>query len=103
MLPHDEAPCGRPGDGPGDRPPALSVLRVLDGSGDRTVQWDRDRLAAGDPEAQAAVREAERIFAQARARGARAFRVLPGRPAERLDQLDPQADQTIVIPPMVGG
>ena len=81
----------------------ISTMRVLDATGDSTVRWDRERLAAGDPEARAAVEEAERIFAQARARGAQAFRLRPGQPAERLEQLDRQAQDILVIPPMVGG
>jgi hypothetical protein len=78
-------------------------MRVMDGSGDRQIQWDREQLAAGDPDAQAAVEMAERILQDARARGAQAFRLRPGRPAERLERLDPQAEQVIVIPPTVGG
>jgi len=38
-----------------------------------------------------------------RARGAVAFRVHPGALAERLEALDPMADETVLIPPMVGG
>ncbi len=86
-----------------DRPSVTSVLRILDASGDTAVHWNRERVAAGDPEAMAAVWEAERIFAAARARGAQGFRVRPGEPAERLEQFDPQAKEILVIPPMVGG
>ena len=81
----------------------MPTLRVLNRSGDHRITWNAERLAQGDPEAQAAVREAERIFAQERARGAVAFRVRPGVPAERLEALDPLADDTVLIPPMVGG
>jgi hypothetical protein len=49
------------------------------------------------------VREAERIFAQQRARGATAFRLLPGRPAERLDSFDPQAEHIVLVPRVAGG
>jgi hypothetical protein len=83
--------------------PSLSILRVLNGRGDTSVQWDRDGVAAGDPEALAAVAEAERIFAHARANGAVAFRFRPGQPAERVDTFDPQAAEVLVIPAMVGG
>ena len=85
------------------RPPAMSVLHILDSSGDTPIYWDRERLAAGDPQARAAVEEAERIFAQARARGAQAFRLTKGQPAERLERLDRQAEEILVIPQMVGG
>jgi hypothetical protein len=81
----------------------MATLRVLNGGGDRRITWSTEALARGDAEAQAAVREAERIFAHERARGAVAFRVLPGAPAERLEALDPQAEDTVLIPPMVGG
>jgi hypothetical protein len=81
----------------------VSTLRVLSVSGDERVSWDADAVHRGDPEAQAAVREAERIFAAERKRGATAFRVAPGAQPERIDALDPQADEIIVIPPMAGG
>jgi hypothetical protein len=79
------------------------TLHVLNGSGDTRVSWDRVRLAAGDPEAQAAVAEAERIFARARASGAQAFRLQPNAPAERLTAFDANATEVVLIPPMVGG
>jgi len=81
----------------------MATLRVLNRSGDRRVTWSPERLVQGDPEAEAVVREAERIFARERERGAVAFRVRPGAPAERLDALDPFAEDTILIPHMVGG
>jgi hypothetical protein len=81
----------------------VSVLRILDGSGDTHVSWDRDGVAAGDPEAMAAVREAERIFEKARAGGAAAFQIMPHGPARRLDRFDPEAKEVLVIPAMVGG
>jgi len=81
----------------------VSILRVLNGRGDTSIQWDRDRLAANDPDAVAAVAEAERIFARARAGGAMAFRVRPGAPAERIDEFDATAQEVLVIPAMVGG
>jgi hypothetical protein len=81
----------------------LSVLRVLNGSGDTSVSWDPDRVAAGDPEAQAAVREAERIFHKARADGAQAFQVMPHAPTRRVEQFNPEAEEVLLIPPMVGG
>ncbi len=81
----------------------MPTLRILNRSGDQRISWDGERLARGDPEAQAAVREAESIFARERARGAVAFRVRHGATAERLDALDPLAEDTVLIPPMVGG
>ncbi len=80
-----------------------AVLRILNGSGDTCVSWDPERLAAADPEAEAAVREAERLFAAARAGGAVAFRIVSDKPATRLDTFDPNAEEILVIPAMVGG
>jgi hypothetical protein len=81
----------------------MSVLRVLNGSGDTSIRWDPERVAVADPEALAAVAEAERIFKKARSSGALAFTVSPGRPAERINEFDPNASEVLVIPAMVGG
>ena len=67
----------------------MGMLRVISKRGDDRVQWNELDAQAGDPEAIAAIREAERIFAEERARGATAFRVEPGKPVERLEQFDP--------------
>ena len=45
------------------------MLRVMSRRGDDRVNWDQQKVLAGDLEAIAAVREAERIFAQERAKG----------------------------------
>ncbi|MGN6810714.1 MAG: hypothetical protein ACTHMP_07550, partial [Thermomicrobiales bacterium] len=76
----------------------MSTLRVLSHLGDSAISWDAERAATGDEEAQAAVHEAERIFAAERARGATAFRTVPGRPAERIDRFDPEADEIVMVP-----
>lgn len=81
----------------------MSTLHVLNGHGDERVSWSAQDLDRGDPEARAAVREAERIFELERRRGATAFRVAPGSVAERIETLDPHADEIVVIPPMAGG
>ena len=81
----------------------MGMLRVISKRGDDRVQWDELSAQAGDPEAIAAIREAERIFAQERVRGATAFRVETGKPAERIEQFDPQAEQIILVPRVVGG
>ena len=64
------------------------------------------RVAAGWREPfvlAAAVREAERIFQEQQARGATAFRVAPDKPAERIDEFDPRADEIIMVPRVAGG
>jgi hypothetical protein len=83
--------------------PRVSVLRILNGSGDTSISWDPDRLAASDPEAEAAVHEAERLFAEARANGAVAFRIDADRAATRLKEFDATAEEILVVPAMVGG
>jgi hypothetical protein len=50
-----------------------------------------------------AIKEAERIFAEQRAKGATAVKVMPGKPAERLDRFDPEAQEIVMIPRVVGG
>jgi hypothetical protein len=79
------------------------MLRVMSRRGDDRVTWDDQKVIAGDPEATAAVREAERIFAQERAKGATAFRIDPGKPAERIEQFDRTAEQIVLVPRVVGG
>ncbi len=81
----------------------MGMLRVISKRGDERMLWNEQDALAGDPEAIAAIREAERIFADERARGATAFRLDPGKPVERLEQFDPQAEQIILVPRVVGG
>lgn len=81
----------------------MAILRVLSAAGDTRHEWDVAGMERGDKEAMAAVREAERIFARQRARGATAFWVRPGRPAERLDRFDPQAEHIVLVPRVAGG
>ena len=81
----------------------MGMLRVMSRRGDDRVNWDQQKLLAGDLEAMAAVREAERIFAQERAKGATAFRVEPGKPIQRIDTFDETAEQIVLVPRVVGG
>ena len=81
----------------------MGILRVMSRRGDDRVTWDQQKASIGDLEAVAAVREAERIFAQERAKGATAFRVSPGKPAERIEQFDATAEQIVLVPRVVGG
>lgn len=79
------------------------MLRVMSRRGDDRITWDEQKVQAGDPEAVAAIKEAERIFAQERARGATAFRAEPGKPIEHIDKFDPTAEQIVMVPRVVGG
>jgi hypothetical protein len=81
----------------------VGMLRVMSRRGDDRVTWDEQKILAGDPEATAAIREAERIFAQERAKGATAFRMDPGKPAQRIDEFDRTAEQIVLVPRVVGG
>ena len=81
----------------------MARLRVISWRGDSTYEWDPQRVAVGEPESEAAVREAERIFREERARGATAFRVLPGELGEKIDTFDPNAEQIVMIPRVAGG
>jgi len=81
----------------------VGMLRVMSRRGDDRVTWDQQKVLAKDSEALAAVREAERIFAQERAKGATAFRIDQGKPAERIDHFDHTAEQIVLVPRVVGG
>ena len=75
----------------------MGKLRILSKLGDTTVAWDEKTGA------EEAVREAERIFNQERARGGTAFKVTPANPAERIETFDPQAEQIVMVPRIAGG
>lgn len=79
------------------------MLRVMSRRGDDRITWEEQKVVAGDPEAIAAIREAERIFAQERSKGATAFRIDPGKPIQRIDQFDATAEQIVMVPRVVGG
>ncbi|HEV2238101.1 MAG TPA: hypothetical protein VGR57_15680 [Ktedonobacterales bacterium] len=81
----------------------MSMLRVMSRRGDDRITWDVRQVEAGDAEAVAAVREAERIFAEQRARGATAFRVDAGQAPVRMDEFDRTAEQIVLVPRVVGG
>jgi hypothetical protein len=69
--------------------------------GDDRVAWDATKV--DDPEALAAVREAERIFEEERKKGATAFKVEAGKPVERIEKFDRTAEQIVIVPRVVGG
>lgn len=79
---------------------SVHEMRILSSRGDIVVEWDTGVNA----EAQAAIREAERLFDEHRAKGATAFRVdKPGQSATRLDVFDRTAPRIVVVPRIVGG
>ncbi|HTK07798.1 MAG TPA: hypothetical protein VL485_11560 [Ktedonobacteraceae bacterium] len=79
------------------------MLRVMSRRGDDRVTWDEQKVLAGESDAVAAVREAEKIFAQERAKGATAFKVETGKPIQRIEQFDATAEQIVMVPRVVGG
>jgi uncharacterized protein YjiK len=81
----------------------MGMLRVMSRRGDDRVVWDLKKLEVNDPEAVAAIREAERIFNEERTRGATAFKVEPGKPVERIEKFDRTAEQILIVPRVVGG
>lgn len=81
----------------------MGMLRVMSRRGDDRVAWDKTLVEIGDPEAIAAVREAERIFAEQRMQGATAFKVQTGQAPVRIDQFDETAEQIVLVPRVVGG
>jgi len=89
--------------------------------GDDRLAWDEQKVLEGDPEAIAAVKEAERIFEEERRKGATAFVVQTGKPAQqsgaasgaaavpvqperprRIEEFDPTVD-IIMVPRVIGG
>jgi len=81
----------------------VGMLRVMSRRGDDRIMWDPKRVEINDPEAVAAIKEAERIFNESRTRGATAFKVEPGKSVERIENFDPAAEQIVVVPRVVGG
>lgn len=81
----------------------MGMLRVMSRRGDDRLTWDMEQVEVGDPEAVAAVREAERIFNEQRARSATAFKVSTGQAPVRIDQFDRTAEQIVIVPRVVGG
>lgn len=79
------------------------MLRVMSRRGDDRLTWDEQKIQMGDPEAVAAIREAERIFEQERAKGSTAFLVSDGKPIQRIDKFDATAEQIVLVPRVVGG
>jgi hypothetical protein len=81
----------------------MGMLRVMSASGDKMLNWDERRAEMGDLEALAAVREAERILKEEQAKGGTAFTIKPGKPAEKIDHFDKEADQIVIVPRIAGG
>ncbi|MFI5273849.1 MAG: hypothetical protein ACHQ4H_12520 [Ktedonobacterales bacterium] len=82
----------------------MGMLRMLSRQGDTQITWDSAAVRSGDPAAMAAIEAAERIFAAERERGATAFVVRgAGAPPVRIEQLDREAEEIILVPSIIGG
>src|SRR5260370_13085594 len=81
----------------------MGMLRLMPRKGDERIMWDNNKASTNDLEALAAIREAERIFNEERARGATAFKVESGKTVERLEAFDRTAEQIVMVPRVVGG
>ena len=82
------------------------VIRVMCHLGDVATTWETGPDVETDEEAQAAIREAERIFREARLRGDVAFIVEPGKTPEKLETWDQKAidaPENVITPRLVGG
>ncbi|MBO0781205.1 MAG: hypothetical protein J2P37_20485 [Ktedonobacteraceae bacterium] len=81
----------------------MGMLRIMSRRGDDRIIWDNARAEANDPEALAAIKEAERIFSEERRKGSTVFKVEPGKPAQRIESFDRTAEQIVIVPRVVGG
>ena len=79
------------------------MLRIMSRRGDDRITWDSQKVEANDPEAMAAIEEAERIFKKACQEGATAFKVESESTVERIDKFDRTAEQIVIVPRVVGG
>ena len=81
----------------------MGMLRLMSRRGDDRITWDYQRVIANDPDAMAAIEEAERIFEKARQEGATAFKAESSSTVERIDKFDRTAEQIIIVPRVIGG
>jgi hypothetical protein len=74
----------------------MGTLRILSASGDLPVTWD---INAKD-----AIAEAQRIFEETTARGASAFSIAPvTKETRRMQEFDPDTENIVIVPRMIGG
>jgi hypothetical protein len=81
----------------------MARLRVMSRQGDTAVTWDPAAVRAGDPTAIAAVEEAERILNEERKKGGTAFAGQPGEPRVVIERFDPEVEEIIIVPRVIGG
>lgn len=105
----------------------MGMLRIMSRRGDDRITWDSQKVVENDPEAVAAIEEAERIFDEElkkggtafkveaviheaewiineeRKKGTTAFKAEPGSTVKRIDKFDRTAEQILIVPRVVGG
>ncbi len=82
------------------------IIRRMCDQGDAVTAWETGADTETDEEAQAAVREAERIFREALVRGDVPFAIDADRGAVKLDTWDArakEADEIVIAPRLMGG
>lgn len=82
------------------------IIRRMCDQGDAVTAWETGADTETDPEAQAAVAEAERIFREALVRGDVPFKIDGDKGAVKLDRWDDQAreaDEIVIAPRLMGG
>jgi hypothetical protein len=81
----------------------MATMRIMGRQGDNQVTWD-PAAAVDDLDAQAVIREAERLFEEARVAGAPAFVVDPvTKETRQITSFDPKAEEILVALPIAGG
>ncbi len=82
------------------------IIRRMCDQGDAVTAWETGEGVETDEEAQAAVREAERIFKEALGQGDIPFAVREDAPPQKLDKWDAQAreaEEIVIAPRLMGG
>jgi hypothetical protein len=77
----------------------MKILRILDSSGDRVVEFDETESST------LARKEAQALFERMLASGSTAFKVNrgEGRPDEKVTDFSALENETVVVPRVVGG
>jgi hypothetical protein len=82
------------------------IIRRMCDQGDAVTTWETGADTETDEEAQAAIREAERIFREALVRGDVPFAIDADKAPEKLERWDArakEADEIVIAPRLMGG
>ena len=82
------------------------IIRRMCDQGDAVIAWETGTDTDTDPEALAAIAEAERIFREALVRGDVPFKIDGDKGAVKLERWDDQAkeaDEIVIAPRLMGG